>query len=231
MIIGISGKKQSGKTTLADFINDRYFYAYRTKLFSFADPLKNLCIQLLGLTHAQCYGTDEQKNSLTHLKWENLPTCIPAEKMSQILHPCEKIGDCVETIANHIGVPLCRTGYMTAREVLQYIGTDVFRKIYSDVWVRATINEVSRDAERMSVIIDCRFPNEISGIKDAGGYIIRLSRDPHNDGHYSEVALDQYNGFDFTIDNRDISLEEKNSIAKRYIDSLLYNKYKHLPSQ
>src|SRR5688572_15326111 len=42
------------------------------KNYNFADPLKEVCIGLLGLTYEQCYGTDEQKNTLTNLRWENM---------------------------------------------------------------------------------------------------------------------------------------------------------------
>ena len=42
------------------------------KAYNFADPLKRLCISLFGLDREQCYGTDEQKNSLTDILWDNV---------------------------------------------------------------------------------------------------------------------------------------------------------------
>lgn len=43
MIIGLTGKKQSGKTTAADYLNENFDFAMR----SFADPLKGMAFILL----------------------------------------------------------------------------------------------------------------------------------------------------------------------------------------
>jgi cytidylate kinase len=41
------------------------------KLYSFADVLKrDICMNILGLTYEQCYGTDEEKNQLTELAYQ-----------------------------------------------------------------------------------------------------------------------------------------------------------------
>ena len=121
-ILGLSGKKQSGKNTSANFILGQFmknvnlisdfqitgegqlwivdllgdesvrgvFDVFRKnsdmdkfketelnhfiQLYSMADLLKeNICINVLNLTRKQCYGTDEQKDTKTHLKWENMP--------------------------------------------------------------------------------------------------------------------------------------------------------------
>ena len=63
---------------------------------------------------------------------------------------------------------------MTAREVMQYVGTDFFRKIYPDVWVDSTIRKIESEAPDLAVIVDCRFPNETKGVKEAGGKVIKL---------------------------------------------------------
>lgn len=42
------------------------------KIYSFADILKKqICIDILGLEYKQCYGTDQEKNSMTHLNYNN----------------------------------------------------------------------------------------------------------------------------------------------------------------
>jgi hypothetical protein len=44
------------------------------KIYSFADILKkDICMDILGLTYEQCYGSDEAKNVLTHMIYENQP--------------------------------------------------------------------------------------------------------------------------------------------------------------
>ena len=51
MIIALAGRKQSGKTTCAMFVEQMYksHTIATTKVYNFADPLKNLCIDVLGL--------------------------------------------------------------------------------------------------------------------------------------------------------------------------------------
>jgi hypothetical protein len=74
-IIGFSGRKQSGKSTSADYIKhiiDSNNLHISYKIYSFADPLKqDICINILGLTYDQCYGSDDDKNTMTSLRWDN----------------------------------------------------------------------------------------------------------------------------------------------------------------
>ena len=56
--------------TFADYASTT-FWPF-VKAYNFADPLKRLCISLFGLDREQCYGTDEQKNSLTDILWDNI---------------------------------------------------------------------------------------------------------------------------------------------------------------
>ena len=52
----------------------------------------------------------------------------------------------------------------------------------------------------------------VKGVQEAGGKVIRLSRNIFGDSdqHPSEIALDDYEGFDATIDNSDMSISEQN---------------------
>jgi len=71
-ILAFSGRKQSGKSTSGEYVQDLIRSInpkISIKTYSFADPLKrNICIDLLGLTEQQCYGSDEDKNSLTNIR-------------------------------------------------------------------------------------------------------------------------------------------------------------------
>jgi len=63
----------------------------------------------------------------------------------------------------------------------------------------------------LAIVPDCRFPNEVEAIKEAGGKVIRLTRSPHEDSHLSENALtDDYQGFDCVIDNKKLDMHESN---------------------
>lgn len=226
MIIGFAGKKQSGKNTSANIIAGTILHSIGfvtrvdgttgdlqiidengqfikldllsrnkevqkwfedeiwpfVKIYCFADLLKTLCIDLFGLTYEQCYGTDEQKNETTHLHWLHMPKRIQG-----------------------------RIGYMTAREVLQYFGTNIVRKMNNDAWVNATMKKIASDSSMMSIVCDARFPNEINAIKKAGGYNIYLMRSVGEDSHESENAItdDDKKTFDYIIDNRGMTIQEQ----------------------
>jgi len=65
---------------------------------------------------------------------------------------------------------------LTPRWVLQYWGTEVCRKAFhDDIWIAALENKLRTSTDDV-VISDCRFPNEIKSIKDAGGVVIRVHR-------------------------------------------------------
>ena len=65
---------------------------------------------------------------------------------------------------------------LTPRWVLQYWGTEVCRKAFhDDIWIASLENKL-RTSKDDIVISDCRFPNEIKSIKEAGGIVIRVKR-------------------------------------------------------
>jgi|TARA_R110002020_G_scaffold380217_1_gene591416 hypothetical protein len=233
-IIGLSGAKQSGKTTSTNFLygyqlrvneiiekflmnpetgellvnaktinekgeeeeglgvldierRDSDFIDYASqsiwpyvRSFGFADPLKIISIQLFGILEEQCYGTNDQKNTPINIKWEDLP--ISSEK----------------------------TGFITAREFLQYFGTEVCRKIKPNIWVDSCVNRINQSGTELAIVSDVRFPNEVDAIQKAGGKVIRLTRKPYKDEHDSEISLDDYEGFDYVLDNQDLSVDETN---------------------
>ena len=141
----------------------------------------------MGLSHEQCYGTDEQKNSLTHLKWDDMP------------------GNAARS----------RSGAMTARQVLQYVGTNIFRKMYGDVWVNSCLRQIEQEAPDLAIITDVRFPNEVEAVQKTGGKVMRFTRSPFkDDNHASESSLDKnvydWGKFDFVIDNAKMSISQQN---------------------
>lgn len=188
-ILAFSGRKQSGKSTGSEYVeslinNNSLDLSYR--VYSFADPLKqDICINILGLTYAQCYGSDEDKNTLTDLVWDG------------------KI--------------------LTAREAMEIIGTDIFRRLKNNVWVDATLNKIRKDNVDLAIIPDCRFPNEVNTILDNSGYVIRLTLDPFNSQSNSEKALDEnnydWNKFSLIINNQKMTIDKKNESILRFLSN------------
>lgn len=73
--------------------------------------------------------------------------------------------------ATRLGIP-----HLTPRWVLQQWGTEVARKnFHDDIWVASVENRL-RNVKEDIVITDCRFPNEIAAIKNAGGITVRTHR-------------------------------------------------------
>lgn len=70
MIIGITGKKRSGKDTSADYIMENYGFE---KKLSVADPLKEACRILFGFTDEQLYGN---LKDVIDPHWECMPRDI-----------------------------------------------------------------------------------------------------------------------------------------------------------
>ena len=172
MIIGISGKAESGKDTAAkmleviyanpeisfdDYANRRYNKFADINTVHFADTLKE-ATQVM--CHIGEWETNTQEGKKTTIDW--------------------------------LGI--------TVREFLQKFGTCVRMGIDNLFWIKETFANV--DGWKNVIIADVRFPEEIEAIKERGGIILRLERNGAGAGnHISEVALDDYTGWDKVIDN------------------------------
>lgn len=181
-ILVFSGKKQSGKNTLADFCEFIFKYEDKSfKQYAFADKLKKICVEVFLIPPELVYGDNGQKDQLTEYIWEDMPGYALTEWYE------------------------IKTGRMTVREFIQYLGTEVFRKIYGSVWARACLHEVKREKYAFATISDCRFKEEVEMAKQYGAKVIRLTRAPYQDLHSSEISLDpdkfNWEGFDYIINN------------------------------
>jgi hypothetical protein len=81
--------------------------------------------------------------------------------------------------------------HLTPRWVLQYWGTEVCRKAFhDDIWIAALENKL-RNSKDHIVISDCRFPNEIKSIKEAGGIVVRVVRGPEPEWYEDAINANQ----------------------------------------
>lgn len=168
MIIGISGKIGSGKTTVTNIIR-KHHPEFEEKTYAF--KLKLITSILTGTTIEQ---------NLTH---EGKNTFIPEWNM-------------------------------TLGRMQQLLGTEAIRNnLDQNAWIKALFIDY-KEGDNW-IITDCRFPNEIDAIKKHNGFVIRIEGDPMNErknttrdvNHKSEIALDNYKGFSYTIQNNG-TLEE-----------------------
>ena len=112
---------------------------------------------------------------------------------------------------------------LSARDVMQFVGTDIFRKMKQDVWSSATVNKILMEAPKLAIVADCRFPNEVDAVKNAGGIVIKLTRNPYNSDHASETALDDNNysndNFDLVIYNDLLNIQQQNRAVLNFLQS------------
>ena len=81
---------------------------------------------------------------------------------------------------------------LTPRLVLQLWGTEVGRRAFhEDIWIASLENKMRKTTEDI-VITDCRFPNEIAAIRNAGGRVFRIKRGPDPD--WWDLAEDYLGG-------------------------------------
>lgn len=94
--------------------------------------------------------------------------------------------------------PLCPFGKQ--RTLLQFWGTEYRRAQAPDYWVKKTMAKIAEDNPEVALICDVRFPNEVEGIRAAGGYVVRVDRVGFVSDvpeHYSEKALDGFSDLDW----------------------------------
>lgn len=168
-IIAFAGRLASGKTELASICEQ---YGYK-KLY-FAQPLKQLCADILNITIEELNVLKRNNENINLFVDDNIikfiyeKTEIPHEEIKKI------IGH--KTINN-------------VRELLQVVGTDVIRKYNNNWHVEQIKNMIQNDNKY--VIDDVRFPNEKEMIEQLGGtcwFIIRPTL-KNVSNHISENSL------------------------------------------
>jgi hypothetical protein len=206
MLIGISGKAQSGKDTVAKIIRN---YSSRNWEFKkFADPLKDMTCLLIGCTREQLEDIDFKNTSLgidwVRYKEDFLGKVYNTEKEAQ------------EAISMNYAIQ-----ELTPRLLMQLLGTECGRNlIHPNIWVNAVMRNYRFSPSINWIITDVRFPNEAKAVIDRGGLLFRIERPgiPLLD-HASETALDQYDDWNEVIynDSSLIELEEKiQKLVKKY---------------
>jgi hypothetical protein len=165
------------------------------KIYSFASYLKEAAIIIFGLDRSKVYGTDEDKNSPTDIKWKDITFAFSGPSINKM----KKNGKYDK--------------FMTIREFLQVFGTDICRKIKSNCWVEACFREIAEDRPDLAIIDDGRFENELTVSRDMGAKIIKLDRTIESeDDHDSETVIKHISSrlVDRVIENQEMTISEKN---------------------
>lgn len=173
------------------------------EIMSFANPLKEICTNILNIPSDNVYGSDEDKSVNTEYTWDNMPSHIRSSNGSN------------------------KSGNMTAREVMQVIGTDIFRNYFhNNIWVSYMLRKINSSKADVIFIDDLRFNSEAEALMNKGAMIIHIERMWGQGGsHHSENGLDinilkSYKHF-YKIP--DVSMMSKNEIAFKAVKE--YFKY------
>ncbi len=203
-MIGISGKKCTGKTTLSNFLCENYNY----KAFAFADFLKKMCSEIFEIDPVDIEDPIRKELrfkaprlcSYTHLVKvvEYIKNNTPFYQ-EPIDYYCKKLQG---------GPPL---DFTSIRHILQFIGTDILRNRIDPIFhVRATLDSIKKSGTPLDKVIihDCRFPNEREMIRIHNGTLVLIQEytqlrdsDSQKDSHQSENVLGTYKDYDIVLLN------------------------------
>lgn len=217
-LIGICGKSEHGKDTCAQLLQKICLEKYNI----FAE------IRSLGYflrEFVSCLTQIPIEKTLTHEQKAN-----PPEKILFPLNPEETILNFYrkynytppESAKTPSEIWSLFTEFLkeerTVREILQFVGTDLMRNhVDPKIWFQVLENDWISKGRPLTIIPDCRYPNERDFILDKNGFTFRILRPGHlsekcNPNHPSEISLDNVemltiiNPMDETLENL---LEEK----------------------
>ncbi|WP_144721191.1 hypothetical protein [Cellulosimicrobium sp. TH-20] len=179
-LIGMSGRKQSGKNTFAAHLVREYDYVE----VAFADALRDMALAIDPIVRARFVLDPHDPDRLGRVEKIRLSAAV-----------------------KDLGWDRAKELVPEVRLFLQRLGTDGVRRIIGeDIWVDTLSERISKllwDG-RDVVVTDVRFPNEARLIKRLSGFLVRVERPglPHDEHpHVSEVALDDFADFDFVVQN------------------------------
>ncbi len=217
-IIGISGTKQSGKSTVANYICGKILQSKQMITDMDISNKGELEVQTKDSNGNEGWGIfDVNRKDEIFISYaqRNLWPYVKLYHFADYLKKiCVDLFDLTpQQVYGSDNDKNTSTKYdMSAREFLQYFGTDVMRKIKDTVWLDYTIKSISEEKTEVALIPDVRFPNEVKAIKDAGGVVIRLTRNVFKSQHSCENSLStssfDWNNFDYIVDNEDYSLSD-----------------------
>lgn len=164
---------------------------YSVKVYTFHDPIKRFCIDTLGLDFAQCYGTVDDKDSPTHISWEDLFDCV-REKHSR---PRRGSG----------GIKPA-SGSMTATEIMHVVENDIFRQIDPNCWARSLYAMIQSDGYDLAIIQNAVHPNEVTlGTEINAKSVMLLRNFAKEQTPIDDLPLGEYS---LVIDNSNLSVEK-----------------------
>lgn len=183
------------------------------KIYAFAEPLKEICIGLFNIPRECLYGSNDDKNKIIpHLLWENMPGVISEDILKEsCLHSKYEWGikELTDDVSD-LNIVIHKSGPMTAREFMQFFGTEVMRKIWEPVWCKAITDLINAECSILSLVSDLRFSNEVASLKSLPQNqfdvkVVKLTKGISKDKHVSETDFNNIEE-DFLLDNANMTI-------------------------
>lgn len=226
-LIGICGKKQTGKDTVAKMIayiirkgvtqasyNEwaKLFDNEETKdicIFHFADKVKDICSDLFGIDRDK-FDIEKYKDEM-YFDFDRKEFVNPYDINNNSKYKYKQIISIDDLKKEDINSYIRKNNnkiLFTLRTLMQYVGTEIGRnKLFDKVWISYCLNKAEdyRNTYGFAIVADVRFENEAKAIQENyRGFVIKLTRNNNmNDSHISEngVNIDT----DYVIDNTGIT--------------------------
>lgn len=102
---------------------------------------------------------------------------------------------------------ICGLEHSKDRKFLQFVGTEWARTINSTIWAELLVKKVVElEHVKNMFVSDLRFENEFKILKKLGFICVKIENKNLDDvdgylNHQSDKDLDNFNGWDYTIDN------------------------------
>lgn len=190
MIIGIHGKKRSGKDTTAKFIKNKI----GGEIYSLATPIKQAISSVSGLSMDVLNGNSgiDRDKTKFDVSLDDL------HSMVEWLHnKFDSLDDFEYEQAKIILSVYPDINSMTIRELMQTLGTDIMVSIRTDYW----LNPLKKMSLNNIIIIpDIRQTHEIDFIRSVGIMVFVNKDTKMVDNHITERGLSPI-GDEFIIDN------------------------------
>lgn len=222
-LVGIHGKMGSGKSTVARLIAAHAQQKkIPAKIHAFAAPLKELCSEVYDYPFELNYADGgkavrpawacfphEQKIFYPMISAAMFARSMPSGYSDFVQHLEQKLVDINAHIATQFNaIHNGKREPITVGRILQTVG-QAFRDVMGeDHWVDLFLGEMydSSRTRRVVIVEDVRYQNEARALMARGAKLINVVRpgmpgDSRDALHPSEVGLDRFEGWSYTIVN------------------------------